>query len=186
MIDVVNKRILILGPPGLGKTNLARYFLSLQPNHIVYDPLAEDYEGFDRYVPEDKYSRQEFERCVMDIVIPQNPKLFIVDEGNRYIESMKPLPEGIRELNDWGRHMGTTWGVIARRPVQLHVDLHEMAQLYFIFRMVGKNDKLWLDGRAAGLGSVVSRLETHQFVVLHNTGDWFIHDPVKDMTGVVK
>lgn len=186
MIDITGKRFVILGLQGSGKTELAKLILSKTENHIVYDVLQE-YDGFQRYIPTDRNSRDELSATVQKLILPRvKPDLFIIDEANRYLlPKPTPLPAGIDELNDWSRHMGKyglSWGCIARRPTQLHTDIVELAHYLFIFVLKGKNDQQYLDSILPGLGSQVASLPDYHFVIVDAGRKLVIHSPIPDVT----
>ena len=87
------------------------------------------------------------------------PELFVIDEANRYIYP-KPtrLPKPVADLVDYGRHWNTSFGVVARRPVQFHTDLIELADVVFFFQLPGKNDNAYLESLHTGLGDTVRNL----------------------------
>ena len=185
-IDLHNRRFAIVGLPGSGKSNLARYLLRQTERHIIYDPLGE-YPGYRRYVPESRRSAEELETFLSDVVIPMQPDLFIMDESNRYINP-KPahLSPFIGDLNDLSRHWGISWGVIARRPTQLHTDIFELTHFVFVYGLHGKNDIRMLNEMYDGFGKMVKGLEPFHFAVLERvpTERIYIHAPVENMDGV--
>lgn len=176
-IDMVNKAFIIVGPRGSGKTVLAQHFLGLQPSHLVYDPLLE-YEGFNRYQPDDRYSKDELDRVIAHVEATK-PKLFIIDEANKYFEPHpKPLTKGQGDLNDFSRHWGVSWGLVARRPVQISTMVTEIVDRLFVYRLTGRNDRSFFDSKVAGLGEVVAGLPDYHFLVLDQQGGFYVHDPV--------
>jgi len=179
VIDLKGKRFVILGLQGCGKTEFAKYLLRKTPSHLVYDVLKE-YKGFRRYIPTDRNDKAELTECIQKLVIKKiKPSLFIIDEGNRYCEPKpNPLPLGVAELNDWSRHMGLTWGVICRRPVQLHTDIVELAHYLFIFVLKGKNDMAYLDDVLPHLGEQVSALEEFHFIIVSENRTITHHEPI--------
>jgi len=176
-LDMTNKGFMIVGPRGSGKTNLSKYFLSLQANHLVYDPMLE-YEGYNRYQPDDRYSKDELD-LVIDHVQAVRPRLFIVDEGNRYFEPHpKPLTRSQADINDFSRHWGVSWGLLSRRPVQVSTQVTEIVDRLFVFRLTGRNDRAFFDAKVVGLGEVVAGLADFHFLVLDQQGDYYVHNPV--------
>lgn len=179
LIDITNKRFVILGLQGSGKTVLAQFLLGKCSNHLVYDVLRE-YQGFNRYIPTDRNSKTELERAIQILVFKKvKPDLFIIDEANRFIEPKPvPLPKGVNELNDWSRHIGISWGCVCRRPVQLHTDMMELAHYLFIFVLRGKNDTSYLDSILPNLGDTVSNLKQYEFAVVTDNRSVIIHPPL--------
>lgn len=178
-MDITNKRFVILGLPGSGKTVLAKSLLNKSTHHIVYDVLKE-YDGFYRYIPTKRNSREELTYFIQNFIIKTfKPNLFIIDEANRYMPPKPtPLPMGVSELNDWSRHMGISWGCIARRPVQFHSDIMELAHYLFIFVLKGKNDRAYLDCIIPGLGDTVAELEQYHFAVVTESREVYVHNPI--------
>jgi len=183
-INLTNKRCVFLGLPGSGKTELAKSIARSCPDHLFYDPLGgdrehHDWDGFNRYVPTDRESIEEFNRATKKLVIDARPALYLVDEGNKYIKP-KPnaLPSAIADLNDLSRHWGITWGVIARRPTQFHTDVIELAHYLFVFRLPGKNDRIYFDSLVSGLGDVVASLPPYHFVVVDGGSSYHVHKPI--------
>lgn len=179
MIDITNKRFVILGLQGSGKTVLAKHLLSKSNSHLVYDVLKE-YQDFNRYIPTNRNSKEELARAIQILVFRKvKPSLFIIDESNRFIEPKPiPLPKGINELNDWSRHMGISWGCICRRPTQLHTDMMELAHYLFIFVLRGKNDTAYLDSILPNLGDTVSNLKQWEFAVVTDNRSVIVHAPL--------
>ncbi|WP_456477904.1 helicase HerA domain-containing protein [Geoglobus ahangari] len=166
MIELANKRFCIFGLQGSGKTTLAKYILrQFYDTGWVIDVLDE-YAGFNRYVMQDRTitGRDELNAAIFYILEKFKPRLLIIDEANRYCPPKKPLPEAVSYLNDFHRHENLAIGFIARRPAQLHTDLVELAHYLFIFRLVGKNDKTYLDYLHSGLSEAVESLPPHSFI----------------------
>lgn len=180
---LTEKRFVILGLQGSGKTHLAKYLLGQTPASIAYDVMHE-YKGYNRYIVKYRqYSSDginELNRLVSQVVIGSGKiKLFILDEANRFCPAKpKPLPDSILELNDWQRHYHISFGVICRRPVQLHTDLIELAHYLFIFQLKGKNDLLYLDSMAAGLGDKILALPEYHFVIVYPNHEFEVHPPI--------
>lgn len=184
MIELDNKRIVIFGLMGSGKTELVKSILRTTVDHIVYDPLDE-YQGFTRYSPTDRHSSEELDQMVNGLVLKKRPRLFIVDEANRYIQPKpKPLPPSIADLNDHSRHWNIAWGLVCRRPTQFHSDVVELAHLLFIFGLHGKNDRQYFNDLKSGLGDVVDTLPQYHFVVVNENRDIEVHKPIETFAAV--
>ena len=172
-----NKRFAVFGLMGSGKTVLVRHILESTRNHIVYDPLNE-YDGARRYVPDDRQSIGELNKFVETLVIPTRPRLFIIDEANRFIANRKPLPSGMADLNDLSRHWDISWGVVARRPTQFATDIVELAHYLFVFALHGKNDRQYLNDVKTGLGDTVDALRPFQFAIVDEHRRVTVHAPL--------
>ena len=154
--DLKNKRFVILGLQGSGKSELAKAILKTEPNHLIYD-VHHEHKGFNRYLVECKQVLNpgkasdpgiaELNRVTTQVVLNSGQiRLYLIDEANRYCPSKYPLPGAILQLNDDQRHDRIAFGSIARRAVQLNTDLMELAHYIFIFRLPGKNDCQYLEG----------------------------------------
>jgi len=164
-INLRNKRFCIFGLQGSGKTTLAKYILKHHPGGWVIDVLGE-YQGFNRYVMRDRTITgiPELNLAIEYILRNEQPEMLIIDEANRYCKPRMTLPEMISYLNDFHRHFGLAIGFISRRPSQLHTDLVELAHYLFIFKLVGRNDKQYLESLRIGLSDAVSELQPHEFI----------------------
>ena len=168
---------MIVGKRGTGKSWLLKHILDSTPSHIVYDPLGE-HKGYRQYIPQNRQSVTELDEMIRGMVIPWRPALFIIDEANKYIPPKPaPLPRGVADLNDFARHWGVSTGYIARRPVQFHSDILELADFVFFFRNTGKNDYRYLEDLHEGLGDKVRSLKKWEFVVYSADG-MEVHDPI--------
>jgi len=169
MIDVTNKRFCIFGMQGGGKSVLLKHILRSTTDHVVYDPLRE-HQGFNRYLPTNRNSVAEASLFITDYVLKRRPKLFVVDEGNRYVRPKpSPLPLGFAELNDYSRHWEIAWGTCTRRPSQFHSDIVELCHFLFIFHLPGPKDRRFLNEVSGGLGDIVRELPQYHFAVLDQT-----------------
>lgn len=187
-IDLTDKRFVILGLQGSGKSVLVKSILGLVRNSMVYDVLKE-HQGFNRYLvtyrqvqkhtPQDP-AIAELNTFVNRVVIGSGQiRLFILEEANRYCPSKpQPLPASILDLNDFQRHERIAFGSVARRPVQLHTDLVELAHYLFVYRLPGKNDRNYLDEIADGLGDAVLGLKDFHFVIVYPDRHYEVHAPV--------
>ncbi len=183
-MDLRNKRFAILGLQGSGKTESAKWILKNFPSHLVYDVLRE-YDGFNRYIPKYRQyglqSLEELNLAVNKLVIEneKRPAIFIMDEANRYCPSKRPLPDAVLALNDWSRHLNISFGVIARRPVQLNTDLIELAHNIIIFNLKGKNDVEYFNSFVSGLGDQLPNLPKFHFIVVDEHRNYEIYAPVR-------
>ena len=178
MIELDNKSFTIMGPKGSGKSWLLKSILDSTPQHLIYDPLNE-HPGYRRYVPDDRGSIDELNEVIFERVIPWKPRLFVVDEANRYIRPKPtPLPQGIADLNDFNRHWGIATGFVCRRPSQFHTDIVELAAYNFFFALHGKNDYVYLEDIRRGLGDAVRALPEYHFIVFTAPSTITIHSPI--------
>ena len=181
--DLTNKRFMIVGMQGSGKSVLARSILKQSPASFVYDVLKE-YSGFNRYIVKHRQygpdAVDELNNFVASIVIASGKvRMFVLEEANRYCPPKPhPLPDTILELNDFQRHMDIAFGCICRRPVQIHTDIIELAHYIFCFHLAGKNDVAYLNDLAAGLGDQVAALPEFHFVIVGPNHTYSVHDPV--------
>jgi len=184
--DLSDKRFAMFGLQGSGKTNLAKYLLKAQPAHLVFD-VKHEYQGLNRYVVRfrDKRGIPELEAVIDKLVTPTELiKLFVIDEANRYLEPKPvPLPPAVLNLNDFSRKLPPTnkalsFGCIARRPVQMHTDITELAHYLFVFNLKGKNDCQYLDALVHGLGETVATLPDFHFVIVFPNRTYQVHEPV--------
>lgn len=178
------KRFAVLGLQGSGKTVLVKHILKGEPAHLIYDPLHEYTGGsFNRYLAT---HRQHSDEAIAEINLVINRvvmgtgkvRLLVIDEANRYCPSMKPLPAAVLDLNDFNRHYNIAFGIVARRPVQLHTDLIELAHYLFLFTLKGKNDTAYLDSLAPDLGDAVASLPQYHFIILDSARSYSVHSPI--------
>ena len=189
MNKLAGKRFVIVGPNESGKSVLALHIARGFPTSLIVDPL-DSFPGLPAghriYHPRSitgDAARQEIDRVVREYVMetPQRRKvdLWLVDEANRFFPPSKPLLEHVAWMNDAFRHSGLSWGVVCRRPVQVYVDMVELAQWQYFFRLTGRNDLQFVEDIHRGLGSVVADLKPWHFVERHaSTGEWNICEPV--------
>lgn len=177
------KGFVIFGLRGSGKTTIAKYIISQEPAHMVYDTLHE-YAGFNRYLVKYRQfeadGKAELNRFINHIVISSKKiRMFIIDEANRFCPPKpNPLPEAVLQLNDWGRHFNISCGYICRRPSQLHQDITELADYIFIFNLAGKNDQQYLNELADGLGDAALGLTDHKFIIVDGQRKYVIQEPI--------
>ena len=150
---------------------------------LIYDPNGQwCRKGYRAHVPDKPQSLEEFEEYVQEVVLRAQPRLFIVDEAHLILpRTLRRLPEGLMELRARGRHYGIAVLYIAHRPVDVSSDLRELLDYIFLFHIPGGIDTRYLNQLRSGLGDATMELEPYHFVVYSaNTGDWYIHKPVKD------
>ena len=184
-----NKRAVILGLQGSGKSELSKEILRTESSHFVYD-VQHEYQGFNRYFVENKQVQRpgknddpaiaELNRVTTTVVLNSGQvRLYVVDEANRYCPNKYPLPSSILTLNDDNRHDRIAFVTITRRAVQLNTDLVELAHYIFIFRLPGKNDRQYLEGLCEGLGDAVRELGDYQFMIVGPDRKYQVHEPIK-------
>ena len=155
-----------------------KHILDSTPDHLIYDPLDE-HGGYRRYIPDDRQSSEALNTLINDLVIPRKPRLFVVDEANKYIRPKPtPLPSGVADLNDFARHWGMAAGWVCRRMTQFNSDLTELANHVFFFKLTGRNDHQYMEGLHQGLGDAVRSLGPHEFMSLTNGSEMELHSPV--------
>lgn len=185
MLDLSNKCFCIFGLRGTGKSVLMHYMATkLGPSCLIFDTLGE-IEGdpsYDVFKPFNRYDPGELEvviRWVMAGAGGRDYKMFCIDEANRFCPSKPhPLPQAVADLNDWQRHARITTGYIARRPVQLHQDLIELAEYLFIFNLKGKADIGYLESISAGLGEAVFSLQPWYFACVDPNRNYTLYPPI--------
>lgn len=166
MLDFTNRKIVIFGIQGSGKSHLVKkVILPKITRGIVFDTLDE-YQDFPRYVPK---SRNKDGIPELEAFIPYAVKnkysMIIVDEANRYMIPQTPLPEQVSYINDFQLHIPIALLCIARRPVQLNTNITELAHYIICFNLAGKNDISYLNDLTDGLGDSVAQLEAHEFII---------------------
>ena len=178
-IDLTKKQFVICGLRDSGKSWLTKSIMDTTDAHLVWDPMGE-HEGYHVYRPTDRESTEELNAFTRNMVIAWRPALVVYDEINRIIEP-KPtrLPPALADVVDFGRHWGISVGYVARRPVQFHTDIVELADYLFLFRLTGNNDHKYLESLKTGLGDAVRDLPKWHFVVYHD-GDHYVHAPIAE------
>ena len=198
-MDLGSKGWAVFGLRGSGKSWFVKSVLESTPDHLIYDPLKE-HTGYNRYTPTVRESIDELEKAIEDAVLKGvkvtednktmfptrrlgetwKPELFVIDECNRYVYP-KPtrLPKRVADLVDYGRHWNVSFGAVARRPVQFHTDLIELADVVFFFHLPGKNDHQYLESLHVGLGDTVRNLPPYHFVGFSHGSEITVHAPIK-------
>ena len=152
--------------------------LDSTPDHLIYDPLDE-HAGYRRYIPTDRNDPEELNKLINDLVIPRKPRLFVVDEANKYVKPKPtPLGSGTADLNDFARHWGMSCGWVCRRMTQFSTDIVELSNHLFFFKLSGKNDYQYMENLHQGLGDAVRNLKPHEFMSLTNGSEMELHAPV--------
>jgi len=185
--DILNKRAVIFGLQGSGKTELAKHLNRGVRGQFIYD-VHHEYNGFNRYLVENKRpdlrnkndsAIAELNSVVNQVVLNSGQvRLFTLDEANRYCPNHYPLPASILVLNDDNRHDRIGFISIARRPAQLNTDLTELAHYIFIFQLTGRNDYSFLEDTAIGLGEAVKKLKAYHFIIVHPDRHFEFHPPI--------
>lgn len=199
MIELKSKGWAVFGLRGSGKSWFVKHILDSSPDHLIYDPLKE-HRGYNKYTPTDRTSIDELSKVIEGLVIQGarvteenkrqfptrrvgetwKPDLFVIDEANRYIyPHPREIPKAVADLVDYGRHWNLSFGVVARRPVQFHTTLIELADVVFFFYLPGQNDYQKLEGMHPGLGDAVRSLPAHHFAALSHGTEITIHAPIE-------
>jgi len=186
--DLSNKRGVVLGIQGSGKSVIVKAIARSERYHFIYD-VHHEHVGMNRYLVGNKRPESykpndpaiaELNRVVNQVVLDVGRvRMFILEEANRYCPSKRPLPSSILVLNDDQRHERVGFISVARRPTQLNSDLVELAHFLFIFRLPGKNDYIYLNEVAEGLGDAVRSLEQYHYVQVEPDRTYKIKPPVK-------
>lgn len=178
--------VFVAGPRGSGKSTLVRHMVrGHQGLGVVYDAMDEYAEatpsGWRCYVPRWRdypRSAQELDAVLGHLVVPRARKrirysLLVVEEASRVAPSRRPMPEVLAQVNDLGRHWGLSAVYVARRPVQVHTDLVELADYLVLFRLGGLNDLRYLEDLHRGLGRAVAQLQPYHYLLYNKaTGEW--------------
>ena len=186
--DIMNKRAVILGLQGSGKTVLSGALLDTEKAHLVYD-VHHEYKGkYNTYLAEHKRvdprkkndpGIAELNNVVNQLVLESGMvRLFALDEANRFCPNHYPLPASILVLNDDNRHDRIAFITIARRPSQLNTDLTELAHYMFIFSLTGRNDYKFLEDTVVGLGDAVRELKEFYFIIVDPFRKFIVHPPI--------
>ncbi len=180
--DLKDKRAVILGLQGSGKSKMAEHIMTREPAHVIYD-VHHEHRGFNRYLVEHKQVKKpgdqndpaidELNRFIDQVVLGgRGVRLFVMHEANRYCRNNYPLPSSVLVLNDDNRHENISFVAIARRAVQLSTDLVELAHYLFIFRLPGLNDRKYLEGLSEGLGDAVRQLPEFHYIEVGPNRDY--------------
>jgi len=181
-----NKVFVVFGLRGTGKSTFVNHIAnSVGVSALVYDTLSESPPSpkYSVYRPHDRYNVGELE-TVIKMIIPSTTKapfasLFIIEEANRFCPS-KPhvLPPIVADLNDQCRHYNMGLGFVARRPVQLHQDITELADYIVIFRLSGIRDIKYLNDISMGLGDTLKTLKGHDFIIVDPDRSYHVYNAI--------
>lgn len=189
-INLEDKGFCIFGDRGSGKSHLLHTLaIKYGAYALVYDTLHEYPETgkFDIYRPVNRNDPDELSTVTRLVMKSGKYRLFLIDEANRFCKT-KPneLPQAIADLNDWQRHYHLAAGFVARRPVQLHQDITELASYLFIFNLGGKNDIAYLNDIKDGLGDAVCQLPKWHYIVVNPTREFEIYKPLPPIHAQIK
>ena len=188
--DWTHSLVVVCGLKGSGKTTMARPLArQVAPDRLaLYDPQREfaggEFSASERHEPEKVMSRTEFEGWFGELLPPDGRDTsdydaIIVDEANLYIPARYPLSEAVGAYTNMGRHIRTSLVCVTRRPVQLYVDVIELADYLIVYKLAGSNDISKLNSISAGLGIEVSRLPPYHYAVVRD-GAYTLHSPLED------
>jgi hypothetical protein len=105
--------------------------------------------------------------------------LLICEESSRYFQNKSRLPPNFGLINDVNRHMRLKVACIARRFVQMHTDIAELAHELIIYRQTGINDLKRLEETARGLGTAVESLPKYHFVRADSERKYALNQPIR-------
>jgi DNA helicase HerA-like ATPase len=189
-VDLGSRSAIIAGLRGSGKTNLAKHIAGLDPDAVlIYDPMIQYAPGFDVIHPKQKAypaAAEEFARILALEKLADSSshpyRLLIVDEAARIAPNQKALNRDIAKFNAEHRHypLGVVW--IAQRPRQLHVEIVNLADYLFIFRLPGATDHTFLENTARGLAEAVESLEEFQYVFVDQRRSFYTIKPAPDLS----
>lgn len=153
--------VCIIGPPDSGKSNLAKYLLSLNPyrRHLVYDPLfgfdpteynvirppSKDYK-WRRYEQGNPELNKAADKFIFNAPPDKRPSFFVIDEAARLLPLAKDEGPAMANISDFNAHidLGDRQGMgvwlLCQRFAQLNTSLENKAVHYFIMGIGGKND----------------------------------------------
>lgn len=186
-IDLRGKHFMTFGKKDTGKSYFNNWLMSQTSGpYAVFDPLHEhtDYSDEDIIIrPTEIRGEQAVEQLqdAVDFVRHNRSEIdyIFVDEINRFHQKGGQLTGPLGDLVDFSAHYNLAMGGIARRPVQVHTDLRELADYLFIFRLNGISDVRTLDDIARGLGERVASLQPREFMVVHPNGEYEKHSPIQ-------
>jgi DNA helicase HerA-like ATPase len=187
-IDLSGKHFLTLGKKNTGKSYFNNWLMSQTSDpYVVFDPMREhtDYRDTDVVIHPTETRGEAANRQLRDVLDwvrdnRQHLGYIWIDEVNRFHSKGGTLDGPLGQLVDLSAHYGLGAGFIARRPVQVHTDLRELADYTFIFRLNGISDIRTLDDMARGLGERAADLDPREFLILYPDGSYKTHSPIGD------
>jgi hypothetical protein len=187
-VDLSGKQVAAFGKKGMGKSYFCNWLMSrMDGNYACFDPMHEhpDYKQDDLVVRPTTRRGDEAKRQLAEFVefaVGNRYKFdyIIVDEINRFHDKRSDLAGPIGDLVDFTAHYDIGFIFCARRPVQVHVDLQELSDYQFIFRLSGVNDVRRLDDLSSGLGERAASLEEREYLCVEPGGTWSINRPVNE------
>lgn len=186
-IDLTGSHVLVLGKKNTGKSYFTNYLMSISNGpYLSFDPMREheDYGRDDIVIRPDATRGDDAVQALDDAInfLEENRDTFewcFVDECNRFHTKGGTLDGAIGALADYNAHYGMGMCMVARRPVQVHTDLRELADWLFVFRLTGQNDVRTLDNISRGLGERAASLNPREFMVVAPSGEYWRHDPIQ-------
>lgn len=187
-IDLNGKHFMTFGKKNTGKSYFNNWLMSrTSGNYAIFDPLHEhtDYGDDDLCFRPTSTRGEEAHEQLGDfltyVVENRDHYDFVwIDEINRFHGKGGTLDGPIGDVTDFNAHYGMGVGGIARRPVQVHTDLRDLADFTFVFRLNGVSDVRTLDDMARGLGERAASLDQREFIILFPDGSYRKADPIKD------
>jgi hypothetical protein len=184
--DLNGKQVAVFGKKGMGKSYFTNYLMSKMDGHYAcFDPMHEhtDYRQDDLVIRPTSRRGEEAIKQLSEFVefAVQNRYKFdyiVVDEINRFHSKRSELAGPIGDLVDFTAHYDMGFIFCARRPVQVHVDLQELSDYQFIFRLSGVNDCRRLDDISSGLGERAAALDQREYICVQPGGRYSAQRPV--------
>lgn len=187
------ERIGVVGLPGMGKTvwcqKYAEEYAARHEGILVVDPIesfkisrATIFHVTNRSSGTDEVELLLKRACVephkQKIPLKQRYRLLVLDECSRYYPHSQPLPEQIGYINDFNRHMDLSLVWVARRIVQVNVDLAELSHRLIVFSQKGLNDIKRLNDIQSGMGDLVESLKKYEYVELNADRELSVNKPL--------
>lgn len=185
-IDLKGKHFMTFGKKNTGKSYFNNFLMSRASRpYACFDPMEEhtDYSDKDVVIrPTERRGDEAVNQLseAIEFAVENRDEIgyMWVDEVNRFHSKGGQLTGPLADLIDYNAHYDMGVGMIARRPVQVHTDLRELADYTFIFRLSGVSDVRTLDDMAMGLGERVAALEPREFMCLFPDGHYEKMGPI--------